>query len=176
MIRCTLILTSDLNHSDALSLTSVARKLLQPFSMTPTFLGKRWLHRISLAAVAILLSIRMGLASDTEQERINTLLARIPPVVGEFEACLDLAPPQPDLRLARHLRSIIMTRMLWRMRAFGVDEAIVTARLDVTGRETSRVQEAATRYLRTLRNDPIKLDGYCEHVAMLLKDLVSDLE
>ena len=53
--------------------------------MTPTFLGKRWLHRISLAAVAILLSIRMGLASDTEQERINTLL---------YMEMLDLPPPR----------------------------------------------------------------------------------
>ncbi len=114
-------------------------------------------------------------AAESEREAgIDEFLSRIPPVIGEFEACLDVEPPQ-GLILVRDIRQIVLTRLFWRMRERGDAVSIIDDRLIVAKHQTDRMRQMAASHLREIRVDRHKLEGHCEHAAIQVRDLLGAL-
>jgi hypothetical protein len=116
-----------------------------------------------------------AVAAQAERDaEIDRFLSRIPPVLGELEACLD-ADPVPGLVLVRNIREIALSRLFWRMRGRGDALNVIEDRLAVAGRQTEQMRQMAAGYLREIRADHQKLEGHCEHAAIQARALLEAL-
>lgn len=135
--------------------------------------AQRALILVALVAAAWI-RVSTTAAQGERDADIDRFLSRIPPVIGEFEACLD-ANPVPGLILVRDIRQIVLSRLFWRMRERGDTPDVISDRLAVAGRQTEQMRQIAGAHLREISADPPKLERHCEHTAIQARDLLEAL-
>lgn len=144
------------------------------FRNAPPLRRPRTGRKVAVMMAAVWIGATAVAAQAERDAEIDRFLSRIPPVIGELEACLDAAPV-PGLVLVRDIREIVLSRLFWRMRGRGDGMEMIENRLAAAGRQTEQMRQLAAGYLREIRADRQKLEGHCEHAAIMAHALLDAL-